>query len=101
MSGSEYLTFTHNVPSVAQCPVVEPVEAMVVGAIGSVITILTREGLPRYFKIDDPVGTASIHGAAGAWGAIAVAFFAHKDITEEMFIPETGWSSVILLRTII
>ena len=71
---------------------------MIVGAVGAVVTILSKEGLPRYLKIDDPVGTVSIHGAAGIWGVLAVSLFAHQEITEEQFIPETGYYFFLALK---
>ncbi len=53
-------------------------EAIVVGAIGGVIMVLSVIGLERA-GIDDPVGAISVHGTAGLWGVLAVGLFASGD----------------------
>jgi ammonium transporter, Amt family len=47
--------------------------AVVIGAVGGVIVVLSIIGLDKV-KIDDPVGAISVHGAAGIWGILAVVF---------------------------
>ena len=47
-----------------------PAMALVIGAIGGVIVVLSI-GLDK-LKIDDPVGAISVHGTAGIWGLLAV-----------------------------
>ena len=48
-----------------------PAMALVIGAIGGVIVVLSIVGLDK-LKIDDPVGAISVHGTAGIWGLLAV-----------------------------
>ncbi len=45
--------------------------AVVVGAIGGIIVVLSIVALDK-LKIDDPVGAISVHGTAGIWGILAV-----------------------------
>jgi len=45
--------------------------AVIVGAIGGVIVVLSIVMLDK-LKIDDPVGAISVHGTAGIWGILAV-----------------------------
>ncbi|MBR9766100.1 MAG: ammonium transporter, partial [Rhodobacteraceae bacterium] len=47
--------------------------AVLVGAVGGIIVVLSVVGLDR-LKIDDPVGAISVHGSAGLWGIMAVLF---------------------------
>ena len=48
-----------------------PAMALVIGAIGGVIVVLSIIGLDK-LKIDDPVGAISVHGTVGIWGLLAV-----------------------------
>ena len=50
----------------APCAVVQPWEAVIIGAIGGVLAILSVRLLDR-LHIDDPVGAVSVHGTAGIW----------------------------------
>ncbi len=46
-------------------------QALIIGALGGVIVVLSIIGLDK-LKIDDPVGAISVHGTAGIWGVLAV-----------------------------
>jgi Amt family ammonium transporter len=48
--------------------------AVLVGFIGGVIVCLAVPFFDR-FKVDDPVGAASVHGVVGAFGVLAVGIF--------------------------
>lgn len=50
-----------------------PLLAVIIGAVGGVIVVLSILGLDK-LKIDDPVGAISVHGTCGIWGVIAVLF---------------------------
>ncbi|XP_055598397.1 putative ammonium transporter 2 [Uranotaenia lowii] len=54
-------------------------EAIIIGAIGAALCLLT---LPLFDKIgvDDPVGASAVHGVAGIWGVLAVGLFADNPI---------------------
>jgi Amt family ammonium transporter len=60
----------------APCAYVGAWAAVVIGAIGAIIMIASLSFVERVLKIDDPVGAASVHGAAGLWGVLAVGIFA-------------------------
>jgi Amt family ammonium transporter len=49
-----------------------PLEATLIGAVGGLIVVPSIVFLDRMFKIDDPVGAISVHGAVGVWGLLAV-----------------------------
>ena len=53
---------------------VEPLVAIVIGAIGSCLATLTPPLLDR-FRIDDVVGAIPVHLVAGIWGTLAVGFW--------------------------
>jgi len=48
-----------------------PLAATLIGAVGGVIVVFSIIVLDK-LRIDDPVGAISVHGAAGAWGLLAV-----------------------------
>ena len=60
----------------APCAVVSPAGAVVIGAVGGVLVVLSVEFVDKVLKIDDPVGAFSVHGACGIWGTLAVGIFA-------------------------
>lgn len=59
----------------AGCASVENGWALVIGAIAGVLVVFSVMMFDR-IKIDDPVGAISVHGVCGAWGTLAVGFFA-------------------------
>lgn len=58
---------------------VSPLDSLIIGVVGGIVMMLF-ELLLEWLRIDDAVGAVSVHGAAGVWGVIAVAFFAAPDI---------------------
>ncbi|QRM55316.1 ammonium transporter [Sinorhizobium sp. BG8] len=60
----------------AGCQVLEPMGALVIGAIGSVVATQSNILLERRFKIDDAVGAIGVHGGAGIVGTIGLALLA-------------------------
>ncbi len=59
----------------AGCAAVEPVGAIMIG-ISSGIVYLFAEWLLLKLRIDDPLNAIPVHGFCGAWGTLALAFFA-------------------------
>jgi Amt family ammonium transporter len=60
----------------APCAFVTAPVAVFIGAVGGVLCVVSVFFIERVLKVDDPVGAVSVHGANGAWGAIAVGLFA-------------------------
>ena len=58
----------------ANCHHISPLAAVLIGAIGAVVALITAEALERQ-RIDDAVGAVPVHLAAGIWGTLAVALF--------------------------
>jgi Amt family ammonium transporter len=65
--------------AVASCGcagLVDPWAAFVIGGVAALLVQFSVSLLERR-HVDDPVGAASVHGAAGAWGVIATGLFAN------------------------
>lgn len=60
----------------AGCAVLEPMGAVMLGILAGIIVYFTEEIVVNVLKIDDPVNVVAAHGVAGAWGTLALAFFA-------------------------
>jgi Amt family ammonium transporter len=58
----------------AGCANVSPLSAVIIGAIGGVLVVLSVLFFDR-IKVDDPVGAISVHGVNGAWGTLAAGLF--------------------------
>ncbi len=59
----------------ANCDVVSPLSALVIGATGGAIAVFGTRLLERW-RIDDAIGAVPVHLFAGIWGTLAVALFA-------------------------
>lgn len=59
----------------AGCAYVNPLSAIIIGAVGGPLVVLSAEWLDA-LKIDDPVGAVPVHLVNGIWGTIAVGLFA-------------------------
>lgn len=55
---------------------VEGWAAIIIGAIGGVLVVLSVLFIERVLKVDDPVGATSVHGACGIWGVLSLGIFA-------------------------
>jgi Amt family ammonium transporter len=55
---------------------VDPVGAVLIGAIAGVLVIWSVLFVERVLKVDDPVGAVSVHGVCGAWGCLSIGLFA-------------------------
>ncbi len=60
----------------APCAFVNPVGAVIIGAIAGILVIWSVLFVERVLKIDDPVGAVSVHGVCGAFGCLCVGLFA-------------------------
>ncbi len=69
------------------CAFVAPAAAVLIGLVAGLLVVWVVGLLERRLRIDDPVGAIAVHGAAGAWGAIALGLFADGSSGE-------GWNGV-------
>jgi Amt family ammonium transporter len=74
----------------ANCHIVTPREAVVIGAIGGLLAALGIL-LLRHLKVDDAVGAVPAHGLAGIWGTLAVAIFGN---TVDWAVGTTRWEQL-------
>jgi ammonia channel protein AmtB len=51
-----------------------PLQAFVVGAVGTVVVYKLHNWVTKRFRIDDPVGAVAVHGYGGAFGTIVPGF---------------------------
>ncbi|MGD9721679.1 MAG: ammonium transporter [Pirellulales bacterium] len=63
----------------APCAWVSIPSALIIGAIGGALVVLSVVFIDHVLKIDDPVGAISVHGVCGSWGTLAVGLFAMTD----------------------
>jgi Amt family ammonium transporter len=59
----------------APCDGVSPIAAIVIGAVGGVLVVLSVLFIDHILKVDDPVGAVSVHGVCGAWGTLSAGLF--------------------------
>jgi Amt family ammonium transporter len=59
----------------APCDGVSPLGAILIGAVGGALVVLSVLFIDHVLKVDDPVGAASVHGVCGAWGTLAAGLF--------------------------
>lgn len=71
----------------APCAFVDPVGAVIIGAIAGVLVIWSVLLVERVLKIDDPVGAVSVHGVCGAFGCLSIGLFATGEYG-------AGWNGV-------
>ena len=64
------------VASSACAAIVTPVEALIIGIVGGIITPLLVEVLELAVSIDDPSGAITVPAGGGIWGLIAAGIFA-------------------------
>ena len=63
----------------ANCDITGPLAALIIGAIGGLIMLVTTRVLER-FQIDDAIGAVPAHLTPGIWGTLAAALFADPNI---------------------
>lgn len=62
----------------APCANISPLSAIIIGAIGGMLVVLSVEFIDKVLRVDDPVGAVSVHGVCGAWGTLAAGLFAEE-----------------------
>lgn len=61
----------------APCAFVDTWAALLIGAIGGVLVVLSVVFFDRVLKIDDPVGATSVHLVNGIWGTLSLGLFSN------------------------
>ena len=59
----------------APCYWVDPMEAIMIGAIAGIIVPLVVD-LLEHLRIDDPIGAVAVHGGCGIFGTLSIGLFA-------------------------
>lgn len=62
----------------AGCDVVSGWGAVAIGLLAGIVLVFSLRLIENVFKIDDPVGAASVHGITGAFGTLAVGLFSQS-----------------------
>ncbi len=57
------------------CYWVDPLGAIILGAIAGVVVVLGVDFI-EWLRIDDPIGAVAVHGFAGIWGTLSLGLFA-------------------------
>ncbi|KAL4427117.1 hypothetical protein ABPG77_001121 [Micractinium sp. CCAP 211/92] len=74
----------------ANCALVQAYAAVIIGAIGACV-YTAAAWLLRKLRIDDPVDAAPVHFFCGAWGLLAVGFFATETSTQQAYTYARDW----------
>jgi Amt family ammonium transporter len=64
----------------AGCDVVNPLGAMIIGAVSAVFLVVAIEFIDQVLHIDDPVGAIAVHGVCGVVGTLCVGLFADPKV---------------------
>ncbi len=75
----------------ANCNLATPVEAVLIASMGGILCLFAQEILENRLRLDDAVGAVTVHGVAGIWGTLAVAFVLNES---EMTAGETHLSAL-------
>lgn len=73
----------------APCAFVNPVAAVLIGAIAGILVIWSVLFVEKVLKVDDPVGAVSVHGVCGAFGCLCIGLFANGEYGK-------GWNATNL-----
>jgi Amt family ammonium transporter len=67
------------VASSASCPLIPPPEAIIIGFVAGALVVYSIELFELRLGVDDPTGSASVHGVGGIWGLLALGIFGRRD----------------------
>lgn len=85
----------------ANCHIVSPLSAIMIGLIAAVLHNLSYELILNRWKLDDVIGAIPVHGVCGIWGVLAVALFGKSELlpkpwVEQFFIQVVGIGACII-----
>jgi ammonia channel protein AmtB len=74
-----------------------PIQAMLIGAVGTFLMYKIHYWVERKFKIDDAVGAVAVHGYAGFIGLVIAGFvlWGHPSSPFDGYAPITPWGNFI------
>ena len=74
-----------------------PIQAMIIGGVGTALMYKLHYWVERRFKVDDAVGAVAVHGYAGFIGVVIAGFvlWGHPSSTFEGYAPITPWGQFI------
>jgi ammonia channel protein AmtB len=74
-----------------------PIQALLIGGIGTYLMYKMHFWVERRFKVDDAVGAVAVHGYAGFWGVViaGIVLWGHPSSPYEGFAVITPWGQFI------
>jgi len=73
----------------ANCHIVEPWHAILIGTVGAILLLLGHFGLKK-LRIDDPCDASVVHGLCGTWGLWAAGIFCVDSNVQYAGYPNTN-----------
>jgi Amt family ammonium transporter len=62
---------------------IDPIPAIIVGAVAGVVVVPAVLFIERVLKVDDPVGAVGVHMVSGLWGVLAAGIFVQESYLVE------------------
>jgi len=78
----------------AGADLMNPIEAIIIGAIAGVLVYFAVIFIDSVVKIDDPVGAISVHLVCGIWGTLAVGLFGTSKGVEQLQAQLIGIAAI-------
>ena len=78
----------------AGADLMDPIEAIIIGAIAGVLVYFAVIFIDSVVKIDDPVGAISVHLICGIWGTLAVGIFGTEAGQDQLIAQLIGIGAI-------
>jgi Amt family ammonium transporter len=82
----------------AGCHILTPMGSVLIGLLAGLVHNYSYDLIIKKLKLDDPVGAIPVHGFCGAFGTLALAFFAPQDL---LALPRLEQITIQLIGIII
>jgi Amt family ammonium transporter len=83
------------VASSAGCASVSPMSAALIGLIAGGLAVFSIDWFERRWKLDDPAGAISVHGAGGLWGLFAAGLLVAPSPANQLVAQAVGVATLI------